>query len=90
MCNCKQMLRTWEETQGGRFPASNHAPACEDFIKERFVSVELDGSRCLMEPDDALDYMDDVKYENDAENYKYTDIYLTRDQYEKMPEFAGF
>ncbi|MDP3219197.1 MAG: hypothetical protein Q8S73_34180 [Deltaproteobacteria bacterium] len=51
------------------------------------MKLKYDGSWCLMEPDDANDTIDDapgdVVYETE-------DVFLTRDQFERLPEFAGF
>lgn len=85
MCNCSGMVRTGEETQGGKYPPSDHAPGCEDFHTERFIRVEHDGTFCVMEPADAEEYLHDSD-----EEYAVSDVWLTRDQFEKLPEFEGF
>lgn len=92
MCLCREnnWCRDWHETQGGKYPASEHAPGCDEYKTERFVRVGLYGSWCLMEPDAAIVMMDEVKYNDDAEDYIYEEVYLTRDQYEALPEFEGF
>lgn len=91
MCNCSAMVRIPDqETNNGRWPMPLHHPKCEDYKTERFVRVGLDGQWCVMEPGDAIDFMDDVKYDDDAERYIYEDIYITRDQYNSLPEMEGF
>lgn len=31
MCNCQTMARDLSETMGGKYPASLHAPLCDDY-----------------------------------------------------------
>ena len=85
MCNCKNMVRTGEETHGGKYPPSEHAHGCVDFRQVEFLRVEHDGSFCIMEPGDAEDMMAD----GDTE-YNVSAVLLTQDQFEKLPEFQGF
>jgi len=92
MCSCKEnhWCRTFEETLDGKYPISEHAPGCEEYRQQKYIRLEYDGTYCIMTPDDAMDYMDDCEYEKDAGEYKYEEIYLTQDQFEKLPEFQGF
>ena len=88
MCNCKTMC--WEPdviTQDGRYPLPEHHPNCEDYKTEKFVRVLYDDTPCVMEPLDAEDFIKDA---DGNEQYILEDIYITRDQYENMPEFQGF
>jgi len=85
MCNCVNMRRTWEETQGGRFPKSNHSPACEDYETKRYICLH-DG--------DGRSFIDTVENQyvfmsNNEGNWLQTDIYITDDQFEKMKEYQG-
>lgn len=59
-------------------------------MKLRFVKITYDGSSCTMEPEEAISLMDDVKYDDEAEDYKYEDVYMTMEEFESMPEFEGF
>lgn len=85
MCNCKNWVRDWRETIGGKYPKSEHAPGCEDYKPEFFARVEHDGSFCVMEVNEAADMVEG----GDGE-YTVTPVMLTRDQFERMPEFSGF
>lgn len=86
MCNCATVCRIPDiETDNGRWPMPRHAPMCEDYKTERFVRVMYDGSWCVMEPDDAEDMIAES-----GEEYQTEDVFLTRDQFERMPEFQGF
>lgn len=85
MCNCKTWCRDWRETIGGKYPKSNHAPGCEDYKPEVFARVELDGTCCVMEENEAADMVKD----SDS-GYVVTQVMLTRDQFESMAEFNGF
>lgn len=84
MCNCKSMARTPEETSEGKYPLSNHHPNCEDFKTEKFYRVTVDNTSSVFEPKDTLGMFDDDT-EFDIET-----IYITRDQFEKLPEFTGW
>lgn len=57
----------------------------EDHKTERFVRLEHDGTACIMEPAEAAAMV----AESDCE-YTVTDVFLTRDQFERMGEFHGF
>lgn len=85
MCDCKTWCRDWQETKGGKYPPADHAPGCEDHKTERFVRLEHDGTACILEPAEAAAMV----AESDCE-YTVTDVFLTRDQFERMGEFHGF
>jgi hypothetical protein len=84
-CNCRSWCRDWSETQGFKFPASNHAPGCNLYRQEPFTALEYDGSRCLMEPNEA-----DAIVADAPGQYTTSTVMLTRDQFEQLPEHAGF
>jgi hypothetical protein len=90
MCNCKTHARTFEETRDSRYPASAHAPSCEDYKLEKFWRITLDGTTAVATVDEFLEHCDHVKYDDDAEHYVYDEVYLTQDQYDNMIEFLGF
>jgi hypothetical protein len=90
MCNCQNVCRTWEETKGGKYPPSEHAPMCEDYKLIHYKRIIYDGVSMICDFDHAMDFMDSVKYDEDAELYEYEDVYLTQDQYDKLEEFKGF
>lgn len=81
-CNCKSHCRTWEETQNGKYPASDHAPSCDLYKLEDFARITHEISHVIVE----MHEVDDFK--EDAESIEI--IQLTRDQFEKLPEFMGF
>ena len=86
-CNCMSRCRTsmFVTIDGREYPASTHFPDCEKYQPERFVRVELDGTSAIMEPAEAEAMLIDSH-----DDYKLSDIYLTRDQFNAIPEFAGF
>ena len=84
MCNCLTMCRDLRETMGGKYPHSTHSPACEDYVTEEFARVEHDGTACVVELHEAADLM------GEGDQYTITSVWLTRDQFERMGEFAGF
>lgn len=87
MCNCRNHTRLWEETQDGKYPPSNHAPTCEDFRTERFVRLTYDGVPCVVEPNEARQMLED---DEDPLAYEVADVWLTRDQFEKLADFEGW
>lgn len=85
MCNCMTWCRVPTDENGGKYPMSEHAPGCEDFRKEPFTRLEYGGTVCVMEPGEAAAML----AESD-EQYTVSTVMLTRDQFERMPEFNGF
>lgn len=84
-CACINWCRLWEETQGGKYPASAHHPRCSQFVTEEFTVLEYDGAWCVMEPGEAQQVIAESE-----EQYNVSTVRLTRDQFENMPEFTGF
>lgn len=86
MCNCGTWARLPHQgTHDGKYPPPSHHPDCEDFKVEEFSRVEHDRTACVMEPHEAAAMIAD----GDSQ-YKVTPVMLTRDQFERMGEFAGF
>lgn len=84
---CATHCRVWQETQGGKYPPSDHAPSCEHFKPQRYVALRADedGPACICTPTEA----DAMQAEDDAP-YISNDVMLTPDQYERLGEFNGF
>lgn len=85
MCNCMTWCRVPTDENGGKYPMSAHAPRCEDFKQEPFTRLEYDGTVCVMEPREA-----EAMLAESEEQYTVSTVMLTRDQFERMPEFNGF
>lgn len=83
MCNCVNWCRDWHETQGGKYPPSEHAPGCDDYRPREFARIEYDGAACIMEPAEAATIVADG-------GYAVTTIMITQDQFDRMAEFSGF
>ena len=81
MCECA----TWARIPRDNFPPANHHYDCKEYKAERFVRVIYDGNNCIMEPDDAADMIAD----GDG-GYQTEDVFMSRDQFDKLPEFDGF
>jgi hypothetical protein len=77
--------RTWEETQGGKYPPSEHHPRCPEFIAIPFSVLTLDGTSCVCTPREAEQIIAD-----DDAPYVLSTVMLTQDQADKMEDFAGF
>ena len=85
MCNCMTWCRVPTDENGRKYPMSEHALGCEDFRQEPFTRLEFDGTACVMEPREA-----DAILAESEEQYTVSTVLLTRDQFERMPEFNGF
>lgn len=86
-CNCMSRCRAsmFLTIDGRKYPASTHFPDCKKYQPERFVRVALDGTAAIMEPAEA-----EAMCSDSLENYSVSDIFLTRDQFNAIPDFAGF
>ena len=85
MGNCLQMARDLSETCGGKFPASDHAPGCEDFKQLEFSRIETEAGSCILFP-----YSVDEFLSNLDGDFTVTGVMLTQDQFDKLPEVDGF
>lgn len=87
MCNCGIWARIPSQgTQDGKYPPPDHHPCCEDFKLERFIRVGHGGISCVMEPQEVDDFIED----GGGGEYRFSDVFITRDQFEKLSEFEGF
>ena len=84
MCNCQTMARDLSETLGGRFPLSTHAPNCEDFKQLEFACIRFDNASFIVPADER-----DGVCENLDEPYQVETVMLTKDQFDKLPEWEG-
>lgn len=91
MCECQQQnwCRFFEETQGGKFPPSYHAPGCREYKPIKFIVATLDNVNCVVPASEFFikDYIDDPI---NPDNFVFTEIMLTQDQFDNMEEFSGF
>lgn len=85
-CNCRTFVRDAQvENKGQKLPMSKHHPNCNDYKLEAFAKVIHDGTSCIMEINEAVAMV----FESE-EVYEMCNFYLTRDQFERLPEFEGF
>ena len=87
MCICVGMC--WDFgviTDNGRWPVPKHHPNCKEHKSEKFITITANDTRCTMELKDALDYIAD----SDDAGYTIELNYISRDQFENLPEFTGF
>jgi len=89
MCNCKNMMRDAASEGCASLPLSEHHPKCEDYKLIKYARIALDGTPAIMELDDAQDYINDLD-DNDVTDYTYMEVFMTKDQFERLPEFAGW
>jgi hypothetical protein len=89
MCNCRGWCRTFQTPIELEFGPSEHHPDCEDFKLVKFTRVTFDDSYCIMEPAEALAMVADECGDEDG-GYMLMDVWMTQDQFERLPEFNGF
>ena len=85
MCDCQQMVRTFEETQGGIYPPSNHAPSCQDYMQIKYLRLVIDNTAAIFEESEGLAIISESQ-----DSYEVSEIMLTADQFERLPEFKGW
>ena len=90
-CICRNWCRSdlWGQMiDGHKYPAPNHADGCPAQIREPFTVLDYEGTRVTMEPREAEEMV--AEGLANGTNYIERTVYLTRDQFERMDEFAGF
>ena len=86
---CATHCRDWNETQGGRLPPSEHSPGCTNFRLERFAKITYStGASCVMEWPSGTEWTD-LAVDDEDEPPTLEEIQMTRDQFERLEEFAG-
>jgi hypothetical protein len=87
MCFCKDnnWCRLYQETQGGKFPPSVHAPGCNEYHQEEFVLVYYSDTACVLEVHEAQSLL-----EESCQPITMVRVFLTRDQFENIADFVGF
>ena len=88
---CDTHCRDWRETKGGKIPASNHSPACENYKPIKFLNLYFENLEdgFTIELKDLYSMMETFLPE-DIVSVKIEQVFMTQDQYEKLPEFQGF
>ena len=91
MCNCAGMARTFDN-EDRSLPLSKHHPMCEDYKLITYANVSYGGSDGLIMEHSMIDeYLkDEVQNGSDINDFAVTDIQMTEDQYESLPEHGGF
>jgi hypothetical protein len=56
----------------------------------RYVRITLDGSHCVMRPQEGDSYLAEAKAQGYDSAYTATDVYLSEREFEDLPEFDGF
>lgn len=57
---------------------------------QEYIKITHDGSSCIMEPHTALDFLKEINLYEDPDEYSKETVMLTQQQFDDMPEFAGF
>ena len=81
---CAHHCRTWTETDRWRLPPSEHSPGCEHYKPERFAALDWGGAVCVTEWGGQDEYLGDPD-----ERPNVSEIWITRDQFERLGEFQG-
>lgn len=64
----------------------NPDPKFQD--KQRYVRLEYDGNVCIVEPEDVEDMIEDHDPNDDP--IQQSDVWMTPQQFEDLPEFEGW
>lgn len=81
MCECT----AWARIPRDNFPIAEHHYDCKEYKAERFVRVISNGADCIMEPEEAADMITDW-----YGDYQIEDVFMSRDQFDRLPDFAEF
>lgn len=84
---CLNHARIWNEMSGPnglRLPPSDHSPACKNYEVKSFLKVSHQGSGFICEKDELS------SLELDDEEYRFEEVKMTQDQFDKLEEFEGF
>lgn len=83
LCECDNWARADNSVV---WPMSDHHPRCEHYRTEKFKRIGVRGhaGHQIVEMDFVPDPLDD------GEEYEIDIIELTRDQFERLPEFMGY
>lgn len=57
------------------------------YVKREYIRVELDGSVAIVAPIEACEYL---AQSDDAELYKVSSVFMTKNKFESVEEFLGF
>lgn len=82
-CNCTGMVFIGAES----IQHGHHLNCATNTEKVEMAKVTFDGRWCVMEVDDALDMLGDAEADD---LYQYQKVYLTQNELDAMPEFAGW
>lgn len=58
--------------------------------RARYVQVSHDGAHLVMTPEEAQCFIEESQISGDETPYILTDTYLSKQEFEDMPEFEGF
>jgi len=59
-------------------------------LRKRFVRVTLDGSHCVMYPSEGDTYLKEAKDAGDDSAYVVCDVWLSKREFDDLPEHDGF
>lgn len=83
--NCACM--NWCRIPTDNLPPSDHHSNCSEYKPEPFLRLEHDGSSCVMEPHEARGIIEDA---DDGHGYTVSEVRMTREQFDALPDFGGF
>ena len=87
---CTHHCRDWRETKGGKYPASDHSPGCSNFNLVKFHRLKISGNWLIDTPKNIKSIVKSFNDNFEDVDYSVEDVFLTQDQFEKLPEFEGF
>lgn len=88
-CNCSTMARTWVETHGGKYPHSEHSPACAEFKLKHYAVVDDGNSEVVIKISEVSEWLADCCINKGGSSPTVKLVTLTKDQFNRMKEFEG-
>jgi hypothetical protein len=87
---CADHCRDWRETKNGKYPPSDHSPGCVNYKLIKLHCLKINKDWLIDIPKNIKEIVKD--FDNAFEDIDYTveEIYLTQDQFDKLPEAKGF
>ena len=83
-CDCASMVHSVPES----LEHGHHVNCALNTEKVEMAKLKFDGTWCIMDVDDALEQLKLV--ENKNETWEFSKVWMTRNEFDALPEFIGW
>ncbi len=83
---CK-VCQTWARTDGRM---TNHHPKCPSFVEERYLKASMDGAYYVVPESSANTLFADIGALEVGDKLTVEIVTMTKEEYDRLPEFTGF